>query len=158
MATAKPFYKITLLGIKQAEAYLLRQIKKLSDMREPLHAIAKDFYEIEKQWFDSEGGGRWKPLSPGYAAWKAKAYPGRKILQRSRRMYREFTGATSNYEITGGHKLVIMQSGVPYWMKHEDGDPKTNLPRREVLSPYLLKRQEHWHDLVTKYLSEKMFG
>lgn len=44
--------------------------------------------------YTSEGaasGGAWARLAPGYAAWKKKAYPGRRILVRTRNTRNRFT-------------------------------------------------------------------
>lgn len=52
--------------------------------------VEPDFERIELEQFASQGargeGGGWAPLSPAYAAAKAKRFPGRPILEASGRM------------------------------------------------------------------------
>lgn len=54
------------------------------DMFEPLHAIGEDLRTNIQASFGSQGAtgatGRWTPLSPTYADWKAKHKPGLPIL------------------------------------------------------------------------------
>jgi hypothetical protein len=147
--------KIELRGVQAAQNLWQLLIARLrfnsGGSDNPLTKIAEDFYATERAWFDSEGGGRWRPLSPRYAAWKKQTYPGKKILQRRGRMYAEFTGQTRRFRVMN-KRLIINARGVDYWIKHEYGDPSTRLPKRPVLSPFLRQRVTAWHDLVTTYL------
>src|SRR5688572_5161043 len=81
-------------GHKQALDLVARRIKRLDDIQTPLRQIVEDYFDIESRWFNSEGGGKWKPLSPRYAAQKRKVAPGAKILVLSGLMSDQFTGRT----------------------------------------------------------------
>ncbi len=63
---------------------LARGLKKLffslQNFKPLWNEMKKDFYSIEMKQFLSEGRGRWRPLSPEYAAWKNAKYPGRPLL------------------------------------------------------------------------------
>lgn len=148
------YLTIQLRGLKDAETFVKAQIAKLKEQRtKALERIARDFYKIEKQWFASAGGGRWRPLSPRYAARKAKRYPGKPILRRTDKMYKEFTGATGHYKISR-NTLSIMILGVNYWIAHEEGLHRT--PQREVITPWIAGRVDTWNDLVTQDLQVKI--
>lgn len=145
-------YTIEGRGFEQAKKLLARRILKLSDFRVPLTIIAKDFYSAEEQWLDSEGGGRWKPLSKGYALWKKQNYPGRKILQLHGGLYADFTGRnfSSTTNITGTKLSIHPAESRDYWWKHQRGYER--IPKREVLSPVLNARKQAWKQVVTRWL------
>lgn len=67
----------------------------VSDFRNMFPLIAKEFYAIEKSQFDSQGAkgssGKWAPLSPVYAKYKAKAFPGQPTLHATRSLYDSMT-------------------------------------------------------------------
>lgn len=142
------YFAIQLKGLNEAQDYIKQQIAKLNEQRRNvLAAIARDFYKLEQQWFDSEGGGRWRPLSKRYAVRKAKAFPGKRILRRTDKMYREFTGQTGHFKITR-NRLDINILGVQYWIAHEEGIGR--LPQREVITPWVAGRVDTWNDMVTQ--------
>lgn len=96
-------------------------------------AVAREFYKIIKAQFDSEGGtgksGKWAPLTPKYAAIKAKKYPGGSILVATGAMRSSLTsgGANSIYEETA-QELTIGTSD-PKAAYHQRGKKK-----REIFS------------------------
>lgn len=67
----------------------------ISDFRNVWPAVAKEFYAIEKSQFDSVGAkgssGKWAALSPAYAKYKAKAFPGQPILRATLSLYESMT-------------------------------------------------------------------
>lgn len=67
----------------------------ISDFRSIWPAVAQEFYAIQEEQFGSEGAhgasGKWAPLSPVYAKYKAKAFPGALILQAERGLYESLT-------------------------------------------------------------------
>lgn len=147
-------FTYTLNGIQAVRQWLIIQTSFFKNLNKPLEQIAADFYDTERQWFESEGGGRWKPLSPRYAAWKNSVFPGKPLMRMTDRMYREFTGETKHYQLRNG-SLSIYALGVPYWIEHDEGRPDTRLPQREIMAPWLEQRIPHWHDIVTNYISSQ---
>ena len=71
-------------GVKQISALFSRLGNKIKDFRPVWGKLRDDFYELEQAQFDSEGSrgltGAWQSLSPQYASWKEKKYPGRPIM------------------------------------------------------------------------------
>ena len=92
--------------------------------------------------FESTGGSigeRWKPLSPAYALWKGRHYPGRPLLVRKGRMKRSLTKDTSRdmiFSRKGGRQLII-GTRVRYAKYHQYGykidKPKRVLPARPFI-------------------------
>lgn len=72
--------QIILEGDERVRAKLDRVNRKLRDLRWLWANLIELFQRKQEEWFASEGRGSWPPLSPTYAAWKARVYPGRPIL------------------------------------------------------------------------------
>lgn len=91
-------------------------------------ALADRFLDDERRQFESEGGfgsGRWSPLSPRYAAWKAKHYPGRGILVRTGEGRASLTSGPQVRAITP--TTMVIGSAVDHLRYHQRGD---GVPRR----------------------------
>jgi phage gpG-like protein len=92
-----------------------------------LEAAAGRQFEAEGQGPDV---GKWKPLSEAYAAWKAEAFPGEPILQRTGALVSGLVAAsapTANRNITGA-TLAFGTKDVPYASFHQTGT--THMPSR----------------------------
>jgi len=113
----------------------------ISDFSRPFEQIADNFYEGEKEMFSSQGGaaGGWAKLSPQYAEWKARNYPGRPILQRTGAMMESFTGRSGPFSrFSLSPKRLEMGADTPYAGYHQKGMGK--MPKREVVK--LTERQK----------------
>jgi phage gpG-like protein len=125
--------EVTLEGTNELKAAFAMVEKGATDLRElgTWKAVGSEFYKIEKEQFDSEGSGpsgKWKALSSGYAAIKAKKWGSVRILQASGRMYKSLTskGGDSVFEETA-QELTIGTS-VSYAGFHQSGTRK--MPKR----------------------------
>jgi phage gpG-like protein len=81
------------------------------------------FEAHEAQQFDEEGAGpsgKWAPLSPGYAAWKAKRYPNKPIMQRSGALHDALTSSSSSFarRVFSNDTFDFGTVGVPYATTH----------------------------------------
>lgn len=90
--------------------------------------------------YTSEGGstqGGWPRLSPVYAAWKRKAFPGRKILVRSGDTRRRFTQPSNPSFFREFLRPFTYAfgalSGVQYAHETGIGDPGQKLPVRSIM-------------------------
>ncbi len=83
------------LGVETLNRGFNRIEEYISDFRVVFPSVAKEFYSIEQAQFQSQGGkgasGKWAALSPAYAKYKAKAFPGLPILQAERGLYESLT-------------------------------------------------------------------
>jgi hypothetical protein len=93
---------------------------------------SKQFEKLEpeatiqvQQKFDQEGPG-WMPLEPGYAAFKAKHYPGKTILRRTDALYHSFeSGATGN--VTRIQPMTAEFGSNLYGIYHQTRRPIINI-------------------------------
>lgn len=118
-----------------------RELKALRDRARNLapafEAFGRAFRAHEERAFASEGataGGRWAPLSPGYAAWKIRKVGTKPILQFSGRLKDSFTRADHPDHINEiGPRTARYGSRVPYGPYHQSTKPRTRLPHRPPL-------------------------
>lgn len=92
--------------------------------------------------FATEGYGKWPPLSPAYARYKARRYPGKTILRRDDNYWRAATtkkhaGNVHIYKkdsMSWGIDLGYFASkfGYPYPAVHEFGSKDGTIPQRSV--------------------------
>lgn len=141
--------------------YRLKGLKAgLADLspvwRGPVYRIFQDFIKVH---FDSGGsysGDQWAPLSPRYAAWKEKHYPGKGILRREDDLFKSLQdGPDKVLRVTPDS--AEMGTSVPYAVYHQAKDRgKAPFPRREVIPP--LTRQEGTRivDAILAFLFKSM--
>lgn len=97
---------------------------------------------VAKQFATGGSGpemGPWAPLSPSYAAWKAKHYPGAPLLVRKGALRAALTdsGAPGARRDISDDSLAFGTSGIPYASAHQSGSvaghlTAGNLPARPV--------------------------
>jgi len=85
-----------------------------------------EFYRDEV--FDTEGqiyGNRWQTLTPTYASWKGKKYPGRGILFRTGKL-------RNSFRFTSSDTFLKLYNIAPYFATHQLGIG--NMPKRTMLA------------------------
>ena len=96
----------------------------LSDMRPYWPAALVEARGVLRDAFESEGAtgqsGRWPALDPSYARWKARKYPGAKILERTGRL-RASLRSSSEQTVTSEPQKLTIRSEVPYGGYHQRG-------------------------------------
>jgi phage gpG-like protein len=121
-------------GVQLIDRELLAMTERIENVFPAFEAIATLFAEGEKKQFESEGewgSGTWSPLSPKYAAWKLRRFPGTKILERTGALKTSLTTRPFGIEqITA--RSMRLGSAVPYGRYHQDGGPR--LPKRPPLA------------------------
>lgn len=122
------------------------------DWRQPFEQMAEDFWEQNKETFEAEGPG-WRPLSPRYAKWKEKAYPGKPILVRTGALKASLTSGFARHSIFEVYPTRMeIGTSIPYAMYHQTGSLKVvdHPPKRSPVEiTYGLrktwnKRLENW--------------
>lgn len=138
-------------GDTQVERTIDRTLDRTDDATPAWDAIADSLARAERRQFDSEGGyasGGWAPLSPRYAAWKERHYPGRPILVRTGRLRASLTERPLGVEVIRPHS-AILGSHVPYGLHHQRGGGR--LPRRRPVElPESVRRQ--WVQIVQRWI------
>ena len=117
-------------GETQIDRTLLRWADNLDDATPLWDRLADRFAVAEGRQFASEGGygsGGWTPLSPVYAAWKARSYPGKRILQRTGALFDSLTRRPFGIEVLTA-KAMTVGSGIDYGKYHQAGGG--SLPQR----------------------------
>ena len=109
----------------------------------------------QKKVFATEGeaiGTRWESLSPNYAAWKAKRYPGKTILRRTDTLYHSLTKRSAKGTVYVPEKQALrIGTDISYAKYHQSREPRRSLPRRPfiMLTPAMMT---NFSKLIHKYL------
>jgi phage gpG-like protein len=81
--------------------------------------------------------GKWAALSPVYAAWKSKRYPGKPILQASGAMMKDLLSEINEGETTA--RSMLYGTRIPYALYHQTGTKtktgKRKMPARRIFDP-----------------------
>ena len=141
--------RFTFFGEDQVDRSLLAFAARAADMTPAWEQIRERFVGYEGRWFGSEGDGNWPALSPSYAKWKAKHFPGQKILVRTGQL----KASLEKPDIaTIEPAYAIFGTGDPVAGYHQTGGG--NLPRRRVVDLDDSERGE-WVRVVQRYLIEE---
>ena len=132
--------------------------EQLKDLSKPFGLMADDFYQTMVNVFEAEGAfeerTKWQDLSPAYARWKERHYPGRKILELTGRMKDSLINRSmsdSVLEITPSEMSVGTR--VPYAIFHQTGTPK--MPMRKIIE--LTEAQKlRWVHIAHRFLFDTM--
>lgn len=117
---------VSLPGLQALTVALSRLRTDIADWR-PFweQRFAPFFYRQTLENFVLEGagtGGRWAPLSPAYAVWKARHFPGTGILVRSGALKASLTSAQAPGAVfRAGPTSLEIGTSVPYAMAHQRG-------------------------------------
>ena len=130
------------------------KLNKLSDSVKDWRGFWKEVFiprytEMVQQNFETEGElvGGWPGLEPAYDAWKARHFPGTKILERTRRLRSSLAhGVADSSDTVLQVRPLELRFGtrVPYgkWVRRD----------REILPPIVKK---DWAPLVNAYFKAK---
>ena len=119
-------------GAVQLNRAFSRYNEQLRDIRGALPQVKEAFYKGERKQFEQGmGRGKWAPLSPEYADWKARHYPGRKILELTGLLKETMFGGTSYLKWYAEPQELAVEVSVPYALFHQRGTRR--MPAREVI-------------------------
>jgi phage gpG-like protein len=137
-------------GDVQLDRTLARIEKNPKDARPLWEALADRFALIQARQFKSSGryaSGGWPALSPRYAAWKAKHYPGAPILVRSGDLRDSLTRRPFGVDVIEKKSMAI-GSDVPYGLYHQRGE---GLPQRRPVELTEAERRR-WTRALQRYV------
>lgn len=141
----------TFYGDRQLDRSLARFSEFAADMRPAWEAIADDFAKVERRQFATEGAaysGGWPALSPKYGAWKARHYPGRRILARDGDLEASLTQRPFGIEAIFRH-LMVIGSDVFYGAFHQHGTGR--MPQRRPVE-FNESTRRRWVKFVQSYM------
>lgn len=120
----------TIEGQKQLSRKLFILAENVKDWTPAFKAVAQQLRQtFETDVFQTRGSAideHWAPLSPGYAAWKARNYPGKGILERTGAMRGGFRSEWKG-------DMARVWNGVKYFKYHQSKESRGRLPRRVML-------------------------
>lgn len=147
-------FRITfdVLGEVVLDRTIDRAADHVEDFRPVWEVYRGRFLEAERRQFASEGAygsGGWAPLSPRYAAWKARHFPGQPIMRRTDDLFHSLTDADGPAIAIMEPSYAIFGSDVLYGVHHQRGDPP--VPRRRVLELPESERRA-WVKIAQRYI------
>lgn len=122
---------------------------RADDLRPAFEHLRARFLRVEQRQFASQGrySGGWPPLSPKYATWKARHYPGKTILRRTDELFRSLTEGPQIAVIEPGY--MVLGSSVRYGEYHQAGSGR--LPRRRPVELSEAERRE-WVKVLQSFI------
>lgn len=127
--------EISVAGINVVKRDLLRFADRAQNIAPARDEIARILAEDNRRNFESEGAagsyGRWKPLSPAYARWKQRHYPGRKILVRTGKLSESLTRVPMGIQDATRDRITL-GTDIYYAQYHQTGGRR--LPRRPPIA------------------------
>ncbi len=127
-------FTVSVSGEEQLARGFSRFGEAVSDYSPVWRELADDFLKVERDQFVSEGrsgSGGWVPLSPGYAAWKAKHTPGRPLLVQSGKLRQSLTEHGGEHIEEIRKDSLRLGTGVPYAIYHQAGT--RHMPARKLV-------------------------
>lgn len=122
----------TIQGIEVLNRAFNRVEQYIDDFRNFWPAITKRFYDIERAQFASEGArgasGKWRALTPAYARFKARKFPGQTILKATNALFESMTSFDGLDSIYRPEKTQLtIGSKALYAMAHQRTRPIISL-------------------------------
>jgi len=155
--------RLSVLGEIQLHRALAGRIRLTSDFSPVFQKMHADFIDMEKTAFAQqgayEGNPAWAPLSPKYAAWKARHFPGANILYRTGALLHALTGGAGHTsEIKPFYLRIAALLRVGRWdlgALHQTGT--RHMPARK---PLLLSRarRSRWLRFLSNHLRGETRG
>lgn len=138
------------LGSREIDRTLTRITHDITDAGPLWQSLANRFATLEAQQFATEGiaAGGWEPLSPRYAAWKARKYPGAPILTRTGKLRRSLTVRPFGIERITPDSMTI-GTDIPYATYHQHGTAR--MPARPIVAMTEATRRD-WVKRVQRYV------
>lgn len=128
-------FTATVTGAEKAAAELTALSGKMQNLRGLFEQVLEpDIYEWQAERFDQEGKPeRWARLSDRYAAWKARRYPGRRILEREGLLREGLTRRGGRFQVRRVTDTSLeLGTSAPYAQFHQFGTRR--MPRREIVT------------------------
>lgn len=151
------YLRITVMGedvLVRALSRFGEGVRNFTPVWEQIHL---DFVQIEEQQFATQGGrggAQWPALSPSYAAWKEKHFPGMPILQLTRAMWSQFAVGTGMLiDIKPMSLRMAPTLTYPQW--HQRGTGR--MPARKVVQ-LIEDDKMRWMKLLHNYVYDKARG
>jgi len=129
-------FRMSAAGGEEMDFGLARFTDGISDWRPIWPVFADTFYAYLRGQFRSVGseglGKPWTALSANYAAWKAKHFPGKTILERTGALVASLTSRTAPGAVYQAQaKSLSLGTSIPYGLYHQTGTSR--MPQRKEI-------------------------
>lgn len=130
------FFSFSIDGVEEFNRGFNRIEQEIDDLRSVWPEVAKEFYQIEVEQFESEGSvgqsGKWAALSPAYAKYKAVKFPNQPILRATNSLFDAMTSLDAPGSIFRPEQSQLtIGANLDYSIYHQRG---SGLPQRKVIS------------------------
>lgn len=145
-------FEFRVYGDRQVDRTLDGFARAAADMSPAWERLRVRFLAMERRQFASignYGSGGWRALSPAYARWKARHYPGKPILRRTDELYRSLTQGPQISILLP--RRMILGSAVPYGRHHQAPTVPGRPPRRRPIELPASERRE-WIRVIQAHL------
>lgn len=135
-----------------------RFVSEITDLSDLWELMARDLEATVADAFRTEGssgGSKWAPLSEAYREQKARAYPGRGILERTRALMRSFERGGAGNVLRIAPRALVWGSSVDYGRYHQSGTSR--MPARPIIRLTTETKQD-WTRSVHAFLLERARG
>jgi len=149
-------------GVVEFDRTFTRFAEQIEDLREIWPPVITEFRNVMTLHFRAQGAGRsgpWVRLSPIYAEWKRRRFPGKTILRRTDRLYRSLTGRTEDTVIRQGRHTLEIGTRVFYAGFHQRGT--RTMPARRIFDlgePQRVQLQRAIHKAMLKAVGRTFAG
>lgn len=145
-------------GFDPFQLTLERWENQLDDSEPVFQAMAEQFGKTMTSQFRKQGGhsgSQWAPLSPAYAAWKQRLFPGKPILQlggdlRDSLIKRPF-GVDEVWD-----KGMVVGTAVPYATYHQNGTDR--MPARPIIGKPTQQEMKTFGDTLHSWVVKGEVG
>ena len=129
-------FSFSIDGVPEFDRAFNRIEQEIDDLRSVWPEVAKEFYQIEVEQFESEGGvgqsGKWAALSPAYAKYKAVKFPNQPILRATNSLFDAMTSSDATGSVFRPERSELtIGANLDYGAYHQRG---SGLPQRKVIS------------------------
>ena len=144
-------FELDLEGANEVERLLSDLEERFGNLQPVFGSIIHDFWQVEAEQFESEGGlsGGWVELSPAYAKWKAQHAPDAPILVLSGRLRESLTGETDDTVLNVEDDTLEIGSRAPTAVLHQTGTSKMPARPPLVITDAV---KDRWVKYVENYL------
>ncbi len=147
--------RITMFGDTVLVRSLSRFGEGVQDFTPVWEEMRQDFAVVEEEQFatlGARGGSPWPALSPNYAAWKEKNFPGRPLMQLTGTMWGQLAVGTG-LDVVITPRSLLMTPTVPYALWHQKGTTY-GLPIRKVID-LTEEDKRNWVRMLYNYVYDK---
>lgn len=129
--------RVTLEGEQRPIRALTRLAVMVEDVSPAWPDVVRKLREQAARLFTTQGAsgatGAWEALTPRYAAWKERNYPGRTILELTGRLRAALQVETSDTVVEAESRFLFYGAEIPYGSYHMTGT--TRMVARPPIAP-----------------------